>query len=219
MSRFLPPRVLPFETHLSPRPSAAQVRSIHAQFSDVALADALLAKQTWAPQETYRRYGPLVRRVLVRILGFHPDVDDLTQDVFFAAFRDIGALRDPTSLRAWLCSLATLRARKWLRTKQRWAWIRFGAPEEIPDAAAPVADDEARAAVRATYRILDRMPADERIAFCLRFFEQMDLAEVADACAVSLATVKRRLQRAERTFEERARNDDVLRARLPGGGA
>ena len=48
--------------------------------------------------------------------------------------------------------------------------------------------------------ILDRLPVDERLAFALRYINGLELVAVAAACDVSLATVKRRLQRAERSF-------------------
>ena len=50
------------------------------------------------------------------------------------------------------------------------------------------------------YAILDGMPVDERMVFVLRHFHGARLAEAAEACETSLATVKRRLARAEARF-------------------
>jgi RNA polymerase sigma-70 factor (ECF subfamily) len=72
--------------------------------------------------------------------------------------------------------------------------------------------------VRATYRVLDTLPDDERMAFSLRFISEMQLTEVAAACRVSLATVKRRLARAEKRFVEAAKDHPALRERLAHGG-
>ena len=46
----------------------------------------------------------------------------------------------------------------------------------------------------------------------------MQLTEVAAACRVSLATVKRRLARAEKRFVEAAKDHPALRERLTHGG-
>jgi len=46
----------------------------------------------------------------------------------------------------------------------------------------------------------------------------MQLTEVAAACRVSLATVKRRLARAEKRFVEAAKDHPALRERLAHGG-
>jgi RNA polymerase sigma-70 factor (ECF subfamily) len=63
-----------------------------------------------------------------------------------------------------------------------------------------MATPELDEAVRATYRVLAALPVDERIPFALRFIEGMELTEVARACDVSLATVKRRLTSAQKKF-------------------
>ena len=44
------------------------------------------------------------------------------------------------------------------------------------------------------------MPVDERVAFSLRYIEEMSLEETAEACKVSLATVKRRLGKSRKRF-------------------
>ncbi|HEY7376710.1 MAG TPA: sigma factor-like helix-turn-helix DNA-binding protein, partial [Polyangia bacterium] len=56
------------------------------------------------------------------------------------------------------------------------------------------------------------------MAFSLRFISEMQLTEVAAACRVSLATVKRRLARAEKRFVEAAKDHPALRERLTHGG-
>ncbi len=84
------------------------------------------------------------------------------------------------------------------------------APEETPEVEAPVASPEVRAAIRAFYQVLGQLEADERIAFTLRFVEGMDLADVAEACGVSIATIKRRIKSAEAEFAERGQAHEVL---------
>ena len=58
--------------------------------------------------------------------------------------------------------------------------------------------------------VLDRLPDDDRIAFALRFLEGLELTEVAAACQVSLATIKRRLARAEERFRREAAREPAL---------
>jgi RNA polymerase sigma-70 factor (ECF subfamily) len=89
--------------------------------------------------------------------------------------------------------------------------------DELPDVQASAAPPEVLDALRATYAALDKLPADERIAFALRFIDGMELTEVAAACDTSLATIKRRLARAGARFEVEARKHPVLEAWLEGG--
>ena len=67
------------------------------------------------------------------------------------------------------------------------------------------------------YRVLDVLPVDERIPFALRFIDGMELTEVAAACDVSLATIKRRLARSEKRFVAVAARYPELGPWLEGG--
>jgi RNA polymerase sigma-70 factor (ECF subfamily) len=111
-------------------------------------------------------------------------------------------------------------ARKVLRGRSRRAWLRpfvDSAEEERREPAFVGVDLEARLAVQAVYTVLDGLPADDRIAFALRFIDGLELTEVADACQVSLTTIKRRLVRAERRFVTKARRFPELAQWMEGG--
>jgi RNA polymerase sigma-70 factor (ECF subfamily) len=58
--------------------------------------------------------------------------------------------------------------------------------------------------------VVGQLDADARIAFTLRFVEGMELAEIARACGVSLATIKRRIKSAEAEFAERGQANEML---------
>ena len=105
--------------------------------------------------------------------------------------------------------MASLTARKVLRSRARRKWLRRfvdSEEEEHYEPAVPAVDHEGQRALRAVYVVLERLPADERIAFALRFIDGMDLSEVAAVCGVSLATIKRRITRAEQRFMANAKN-------------
>ena len=157
------------------------------------LVRGLKACEPWAERALLRAETAHVERLLARMLGFHAELDDLTQEVFIRAFARIGDLREPESLRAWLSSIAVFVAREAIRRKRRRRWLVFLPPEQPADLPASAASFEARNALRVFYEVLDGFAAEERIAFTLRFVEGMELTEVAEACQVSLATIKRRL--------------------------
>ena len=88
--------------------------------------------------------------------------------------------------------------------------------DELPEL--PCDDDPgARETVRAVYAVLDAMPTDERICFALRFVHGEELTDVASAVGCSLATVKRRIARAEERFVALCRRDPSLVDRLNRG--
>jgi RNA polymerase sigma-70 factor (ECF subfamily) len=188
----------------------ATIIRLHRVDSDEAIVASLRDGGVRAGQALFDAYGRYVRKVLVRMLGPDPDVGDLVQDVFVAALESIHKLENPRALRGWLAQIAVFVARHCLRRRKQWRILRFFAPEDMPPGCTMQPDLEASEALRAAYRVLSTLGADEQIAFALRFVEGMDLVEVAAACRVSLATIKRRLTRAEARFVELARQEPSL---------
>jgi RNA polymerase sigma-70 factor (ECF subfamily) len=193
------------------------VRPLAFQPDDAALVAAVGRGDAAARRLLFERHAPHVARVLARLLGPDSELADLVHDVFVMALRDLGRLHDPSALKAWLTSVAVHVARGHIRKKSRRRWLRFLSPDTLPDPPAPTADGDVREAMRRMYAVLETLPEDERIAFAFRFIDDMELTDAAEACGVSLATIKRRLERAETTFVARAKKDAVLASWLEGG--
>lgn len=192
----------------------ATVRPLPFQGDDAELTRALARQDRRARAALYERYAGYVEQLLVRTLGRDREVADALQTTFEIAFRDAHKIEDPRRLRAWLASTTVFVARGLLR-KRKSHWLRFFAPEDVPELAWEL-DPVAAETARAVLRVLDRMPDEERLALTLRRVEEMDLKEVADALGVSLATVKRRLQSAEARFRMLAASEPALCARVAG---
>jgi RNA polymerase sigma-70 factor (ECF subfamily) len=185
---------------------------------DRALVEALRRDEPWARTALVEKYEAHIERVVAGALGLDPDLADIIQDVFVRVLEGIHQLKDPAALRGWIGTLAVFTARGHIRRRRRWRWIRFLAPQDVPEMPAAPHNPEASATIRAMYRVLDALPAEERLVFTLRFMSELELTEVAAACRVSLATIKRRLARAETRFQEVARQEPLLSDRLVGRG-
>lgn len=184
---------------------------------DAELVRAFRSGDPAARAALYDRHADHVHRVLYRMLGVDRDLADLHHDVFVRALVSLPKLQDPSALKAWLTMIAVHVARSAITRRRRWRWLGFLPDEDLPEVDAGSASGEVRDALRATYAVLGRLPADERIAFALRFIDGMELTEVAAACETSLATIKRRLARASARFEAEARAFPVLEEWLEGG--
>ncbi|HYL40039.1 MAG TPA: sigma-70 family RNA polymerase sigma factor, partial [Candidatus Binatus sp.] len=80
-----------------------------------------------------------------------------------------------------------------------------------PEAAADRSpEEETRDALRRCARILDALGARERVAFTLRFMEEMTMEEVAATMKVSLSTAKRLVNRATATLSKQVGQDADL---------
>jgi len=189
-----------------------------AHDGDEALIAALQRREAWARTAIVQKYHQRVERIVAGALGIDSELADVVQEVFLRVLCNIQQLKDPSALPSWISSLAVFTARGLIRKRRRWRWIRFLAPEDVPDAPIPEHDHEGSATMRAVYAAIDTLPADERMAFTLRFVSGLELTEIAAACRVSLATIKRRLSRAETHFTAAASSSPLLRQRLRGGG-
>jgi RNA polymerase sigma-70 factor (ECF subfamily) len=194
----------------------AEVIRLPVGLTDEAIVLGLQAGDREAAAQLFDRYADHLRRVLVRVLGPDPDIADLLQDVMVAALGSIDRLGDPHALRPWLTRIAVFTARVRIRRRTRWRFLRFVAPEELPEPGVEPHDAQASETLRATYRVLGKLRPDDRIAFALRFMHGLELAEVAHASQVSLATIKRRLSRAQTHFQELAGNEPSLKDWLGG---
>lgn len=190
-------------------PTGARVIPLALPLSDAALVAALLSGSPGARDVLCDRYAGDVARVLQRILGSDSDLQDVAQDVFIAALGSLHKLRKPEALRSWLIGIAVKKAKHRIHRRSRWYFLDDTRFSENHPSVAPQA--ELSEAVRAAYDLLGTLPADERIAFALRFIDGMELTDVAAACDVSLSTIKRRVLRAQKKFFERAARIDTLR--------
>jgi RNA polymerase sigma-70 factor, ECF subfamily len=193
----------PTEAPTSGAPTPETLRDLHA-------------RRARAERWLLETHTSRVERILFRILGDARLIEDLTQEVFARVFVRIEDVREPGSLKAFVTSVTVNVAREAIRKRRRHRWLAFFAHDEVPDVGTGD-DTDAREALLAFYRVLDRLDPDERIAFVLRFVDGADLSAVAAACGVSLATIKRRLQRAEAVFVERCKKDEALCAWIEEG--
>jgi RNA polymerase sigma-70 factor (ECF subfamily) len=187
------------------------VRVLPVTMTDDALVEALRAEVPGAADLFFDRYGPYVERLIVRVVGIDADVPDLIQEVFARAFEGVNRLRAGSALKGWIGSIAIFTARAFLRDRSvRRRRLSLG-QEPVPEPVAPVADPEVTEALRRAYAALATLPDEERVVFALRFMDGMELAELATVCRYSLATVKRRLARAQASFAQAAAGDPLLR--------
>jgi RNA polymerase sigma-70 factor (ECF subfamily) len=191
---------------------------------DQRLVAGLRSGEAWAGGELVKRYGSLVRRILFRVFGTDDSEQaDLAQEIFTRAWQGVGQLSDARALKAWLTRIAVFTARGAIRQRRRRRWLSFfdNLPETMPEPATAWAGPDLRDAASCVYRIFDRLPVDERLPYALRVMGGLDLDETADACGMSLSTVRRRLAKAERRFFKLARQYEALGPWLdaePGDG-
>lgn len=198
-------------------PSSA-VRRIPVARDDAALLAGMRAGEAWAGALFFDRFAPPVERILRRILGDDAELADLVHDAFVQAMLSLDRLRDEGALLGWIQAIAAHTGYRAIRARRARRWLRFWEPSELPEPSVDGVDPELVEAYRRTYALLEQLPADERVAFALRYIDGMELAQLAAVCDCSLATIKRRLTRAETRFSRAASRDEALSGWLERGG-
>ena len=175
---------------------------------DAVLVREIIEGRPAAIAQLFDRYTGLVRRMLIRTLGSSHDVDDLAQETFLTIIRRCRTLRDLEAFDSFVIGVAIRVARNEVRKRRLRRLV--GLEQAADLAVAPAHDPVAREGIRRVYRALDRLDASSRVLFVLRHVEQLELTELAKAEGCSLATVKRRLAKAEQRFEAIAAGDPAL---------
>jgi RNA polymerase sigma-70 factor (ECF subfamily) len=152
-------------------------------------------------QQVFREHAGFVATVVYRLVGRDDEVDDIVQDVFVVAIRGLGKLRDAAAVRPWLASVAVRVTRRRLRMRKLRRFCGLEDAPEYETLQAPGATPEESALLARIYEVLDRLPVDQRLAWCLRYVHGYRLGFVAEACGCSLATAKRRIAAAHAVLE------------------
>lgn len=191
-----------------PRAPSQVIALSYRKCTEEELLRGVIEARPAAVAELYDRYSPTVRRLLIRTLGNACDVDDLVQETFLAVIRKASTLRDPSAFSSFVGSFAIRLAKNELRRRALRRFIGLG---ELEETHFTHDDPLAREGLARLHRALARLDSTSRVLFVLRHVEELELTEIAKLEGVSLATIKRRIARAERAFEAMAQADPVLR--------
>ena len=162
-----------------------------------ALIDRALAGDAAAFREIFRVHRQDVARLVFRMLGPTPDVDDVVQDVFLHVFRSLPSFRGDSKFSTWLYRLTVNVTRMHLRrARSRPRFLDVEIPEAPPDGARDDSPDAllGRAErVRTLYRLLDGLTEKKREVIVLHDFEGVAAKDIAELLAVPVLTVRTRL--------------------------
>jgi RNA polymerase sigma-70 factor (ECF subfamily) len=169
---------------------------------DTALIRGTLAGDRAAARELHRHYYPIVSSFL-RKLGVLPhDLEDACQEVFTQFFRYVGGFRGEAELKTWVFRLCVTEARRGRRRRRVAAALAGLLRREPPEDTVPAPFTSDRTIHELAKGALDRMDADQRLAFVLFEIEGLTGREAAEIAGKTLPAMFRRLYEAQRIFSE-----------------
>ena len=169
----------------------------------------------------YRRHSKRVRALVRRFGVPERDVDDVTQNVFLAVHRALPRFDWSRRLNRWLNAITYRTARAHVMLKRnRQEKLSETAVFDPPDPASQGregGDERRRDARDELDAILQSLSEEDRELILLCDLEELHLRDAAELLDLPISTVKPRLQRARRRFEEALHRRRVVEARRLGG--
>jgi RNA polymerase sigma-70 factor (ECF subfamily) len=145
------------------------------------------------------RYRDRVVRLAAHVLHNSREAEDVAQEAFVKAFRQIGQFRGESGFYAWLYRIVINLCLDRMRRKCVTAEMPL---EEgtLPSLVAPIPDIEKRLVVT---QVLDSLTPPMRAALVLREVEGLEYAEIAAVLCIPVGTVRSRLNTAREQFRRR----------------
>jgi RNA polymerase sigma factor (sigma-70 family) len=174
--------------------------------NDAELVSASLSGNRDAFGQIVARYQSLVCSLAYSATGSLSQSEDLAQETFVAAWKQLAGLREPEKLRAWLCGIARNLTNNSLRKQGREPSHRAESLDEISESHSPeplpvdqtISNEEAAI----LWRSLERIPEIYREPLVLFYREHQSIEAVAQNLELSEDAVKQRLSRGRKLLQE-----------------
>jgi RNA polymerase sigma-70 factor, ECF subfamily len=165
--------------------------------TDADLVAKALAGEREAFACLYDRYARLVRAVVYGVAMDWPMVQDMTQECFLRAYKNLARLREPDRFGRWMVGIARQVARERRRSIRRDRHKFVGSDAlEVPYDSDVSGAIESEEETKLVLRRLAELPERERIAIHAFFLQECDARQAADLLGLSRSGAYALLERA-----------------------
>src|SRR3982751_6620772 len=171
----------------------------------------LIARACAGDAEAFRlifeRYSRPVMSFLYDLVNDRELAEELAQETFVRAYRNLSSMREETKLSTWLFGIAKNVAREAVRTRTRHSQhvdledvTVQSLSDTAPEPVHRLLDKELNTVIRRSLAALDE---DKRLVFTLKVFQQCSYEEIAEITGFSIAKLKTDLHRARSEMRRR----------------
>lgn len=185
--------------------SVSNLAASSAEQDDVALVSACLAGDQDAFALLVQRHQRRVFNLVFRMLQQYDEANEVTQDVFLAAWQGLSSFRGDARFSTWLYRIAYNCALKQLEQRKKdWA-LQAAIQAEPIESEEQVGVELAEAHDRQEFvrEHLSTLPAKYRAVLILRHLQDMTYEEMAEILTMPIGTIKTHLFRARNLLKER----------------
>ena len=177
---------------------------------DVQLIRRILSGDDEAFTTLVQKYQKGVHALAWRKIGDFHFAEEITQDTFLQAYKNLSTLRNPNQFAGWLYVIANNLCRRW-HQKNRPAMqsLEGTSVKEIDKSSYTHYVSERRETETAeryheiVKKLLERLPESERTVVTLHYLGEMTVKEISRFLGVSVNTINSRLRRARKRLQQK----------------
>jgi RNA polymerase sigma-70 factor, ECF subfamily len=172
---------------------------------------SILAGETQQFHELIRPYERRVYAMALSFLRNEADAEDVAQEAFLKAFRNLAGFRGDAKFGTWLVSITLNEARSRIRRRDAIKMESLDEPDEEGQTSPALLRDwkeipsetlERKEVRSLLHKAITALPLIYREVFQLRDIEQLSVQEAAQALGITVSSVKVRLHRARMMLQK-----------------
>jgi RNA polymerase sigma-70 factor (ECF subfamily) len=172
--------------------------------TDEQIVERVLAGDISLFEILMRRYNQRLFRVARGILSDDAEAEDVAQEAYVRAFRELATFRGEARFSTWLTRIACHEALARVKKRSRLVSITGGEPPEPPaERSGPEKDLQNRELHAVLREAVEALPDPLRAVFCLREVEGLSTEQTADALGLTTENVRVRLHRAKLSLRQK----------------
>lgn len=161
-------------------------------------------------EQLFALYEEKIFRMVYYRTQSRMEAEDLTQEIFLKAYKNLSRLKKADRFQSWLFTIALNRVRDFHRKNLLTSMFSRSLGEDVTDPPDPVIHDQAEPLTnlikndfwKQINQLLDKLPRMEREVFMLRFMDLLSIKEISEALKKNESTVKTHLYRALSKFKQ-----------------
>ena len=164
------------------------------------IIDRCLVGDRLAQYELYKLYSKAMYNVSFRIVHNENDAEDILQEAFVSAFRNLAGYSGVSTFGAWLKRIVINKSLNYIKKKH----IEITPLDALPDVKEeePVFNEEVEYSINNIKKAVEMLPDGYRVVFSLYLLEGYDHSEIAEILGITESTSKSQFNRSKKKLKE-----------------